>query len=1085
MKNSPFKFLSFLIGFLVLNNFTLWAAPGDLLWKMPTTANYAASSPAIGFDGTIYFGSSNGNLYAVSPEGRKKWQYHTNGQIDDSPAVGKDGNIYFGSFDNSLYALKPDGNLLWTFPTAGLIRSTPALAVDGTIVFGSYDKNLYALDPGGALKWKYQTSGEIASSPLISVDGTVYFGDRAGQVYALSLLGSLIWKYSTGDIIHWSSAAAGYDGVLYIGSFDGYLYALNPEGTLKWKFKTSGKIGSSPAIGTNGVVYVESCDSYFYAINPDGALLWKYDVNNKTFGCHPVVGSDGTVYVGSDDWNLYALNSEGTLKWKYRTGAPFWTTGATIDETGILYAVSSDGYLYALDTGTRSGVANTPWPKFHGDTRNSGSMEMVSLSSSLVKIPDVKVNEAGTAIVIMRNNGSKPVAIKGVTVSSDRFTISPGSGIVMPSDSLIFTVTFSPKTEGEQQAVIMIELDDFHEIPIYVTGNPPKAPVRVTVRLITRDTDTGELIPCRIFLIDSRGQFVIPGLSEGLNNRMFFVSPGDMSFPVLSGNYYISIARGNEYVPIHDELMKIPGNNTETFTVSRSLKRWIHMKEMGWYSCDNQVNNYDKRTPETLYTYQLAEDLNILHLICMGSYNTIYNYEYFRKGAFPFSQPFYPMTVGEEWRSYTWQNHMVIMNHSQPLSTWGNGFYDGTSPYRYSNPPAMVACDETHKYGGIVTATHPFWYDPFHQMENTSINRNLAFETPADIALGKLDGMQIYMYWGYDEWNRYVWYRLLNCGFKIPPFAGSDALLNNTVYKKVVMGALAGTVRSYAYIPDQKDRLDYDAWIKASVKGQSFVSSGAVLFFTVNGEMPGAELHLDAPNGKRVVTVTADARWIGGLEKLYFIVNGKTVEERTLSGERAVVTREITLTESSWISCRVEGAAFDDFEGDAHSGPVYVTLNNNPQRSRDDALYFAHFIDQHIALLDSANHFESVLEKDKVFSRYREAQKVYYSLADEIATNTDDEKPQQYKISPNSPNPFNGSTTITFSLPAECHVSFDIYDVLGRKIVTLENRFMPSGSHRITWKGTDDRGNPLGSDVYLYRFRAGNFIRCGKMVLMK
>ncbi|MDP2984377.1 MAG: PQQ-binding-like beta-propeller repeat protein [Candidatus Latescibacter sp.] len=1084
MKKPPLKFLGFLFAFLVVNNFTIWAAPGDLVWKMPTTGNYIASSPAISFDGTIYFGSSNGNLYAVTPDGKKKWQYHTNGPIDDSPAIDKDGNIYFGSFDNYLYALKPDGNLLWRFSTNGLIRSTPALAADGTIVFGSYDRNLYVLNPDGTLKWKYQASGEIASSPLISIDGTVYFGDRAGQVYALSPRGSLIWKYATGGIIHWSSAAAGYDGILYIGSFDEYLYAIFPDGTLKWKFKTGDKIGSSPALGDNGAIYVESCDSYFYAINPDGALLWKYAVQNKSFGCHPVVGSDGTVYVGSDDGHLYALNPEGTLKWKYRTGGSLWTTGATINETGILYTVSSDGYLYALDTGAGSGIAHTSWPKFHGDVRNSGSMETVSLSSSLIKIRDIKVNETGTSTVVMRNNSSKPVTIKGIRVSNGQFKISPESGIVMPSDSLYITITFSPKIEGEQQAFIMIELDD-REIPILAIGNPPKAPVRVTVRLITRDADTGELLPCRIFLIDSQGQFFLPGLSENLNNRMFFVSPGDMSFQVFSGAYYLSIARGNEYVPIHDELIKIPGNNTETCTISRSLKRWIHMKEMGWYSCDNQVNNYDRRTPESLYIYQLAEDLNILHLICMGSYNTVYNYEYFRKGVFPFSQPFYPMTIGEEWRSYTWQNHMVIMNHSQPLSTWGNGFYDGASPYRYSYPPAMDACDETHAYGGIVTATHPFWFEPFHRMENVGTNRNLAFETPADIALGKMDGMQIYMYWQYDEWNRYVWYRLLNCGFKIPPFAGSDALLNNTVYKKVVMGALSGTVRSYAYVPEQKDRLDYDAWIKASVNGRSFVSSGAVVFFTVNGELPGSEIHLDAPNGAKTVTVTVDARWIGGLEKLYFIVNGATVEERTLSGEKAVITKEIPLTGSSWISCRVEGSPFDDFEGDAHSGPVYVILNNKPVHSREDAMYFAHWIDQHIALLDSANHFEYGLQKEKVFSRYREAQKVFYSLADEVVTKVYDEKPEQFTISPNSPNPFNSSTTITYSLPAAYRVSFDIYDILGRKIATLENRIMPSGSHRITWNGTDDKGNALGSNVYLYQFRAGNFTRYGKMVLVK
>jgi outer membrane protein assembly factor BamB len=1074
---------------LVFSPLKIWASPGDLLWRYPAEEGYIASSPAIGLDGTIYFGSSNHNLYAVNPEGVLKWQYPTGGEIDDSPAIQVDGTIYFGSFDTYFYALAPDGKLLWRYKTGGLIRSTPALAVDGTIIFGSYDKNLYALNPDGTLRWKYQAGGEVASSPLISIDGIIYFGDKAGQVYALSPQGGLLWKYATGGEIHWSSLASGYDGTLYIGSFDGNLYAFFPNGTLKWKFNTGDKIGSSPVVGGNGAIYVESCDSFFYAINPDGSLLWKYDVKNTDYGCHPVVGIDGTIYIGSNDGFMYALDPGGVLKWRFQTGGSLLTTGATIDERGVLYCVSMDGYLYAIDTGTGSGIAHTSWPKFHGNVRNSGRMDTVSLSSCLINIRDIQVNETGTSTVIMTNNGSGPVTIRGISVSNDQFTISPETGIVMPSDSISLTITFSPKIEGEQQALILIELDN-REIPIFVSGNPPKAPVQVTVRLITRDTDTGELIPCRILLVDSKGQFVIPGSSESLD-RMFFLSSGDTSFQAFSGNFTLSIARGNEYVPIHDEMITIPDNTTETFTITRSLKRWIHMKEMGWYSCDNQVNNWDQRTPESLYIYQLAEDLNISHLIAMGMYNTVYNYEYFQKGAFAFSQPFYPMTIGEEWRSYSWQNHMVIMNHSQPLSIWGNGFYDGVSPYHFSFPHAMDACDETHTYGGIVIAAHPFFYEPFTQMDDVDTNRKLAFETPADIALGKMDGMQIYMYgqhylYGqYDEWNRYVWYRLLNCGFKIPPFAGSDALLNNTVYQKVVMGALAGTVRSYAYIPDQKDRLDYDAWIKASANGQSFVSSGAVVFFTVNGKLPGSEIHLDAPGGARTVTVTADARWIGGLEKLYFIVNGATVEEISLSGEKTVITKEIQLTESSWISCRVEGAPFDEFDGDAHSGPVYVILNNKPQRSREDAMYFARWIDQHIALLDSANHFEFGWQKETLFSRYREAQKVYYALADEDISKVQDGKPKQFTVYPNSPNPFNASTTITYSLPQECRVSIEIYDILGRKIALLENRTKPAGLHHIVWKGTDDQGNSLGSNVYLFRFKAGDFISHGKMVLLK
>ncbi|HDY87582.1 MAG TPA: hypothetical protein ENH82_05625, partial [bacterium] len=553
------------------------AAAGNLIWKMPTTGNYISSSPSIGHDGTIYFGSSNHNLYAVHPNGKKKWQYHTNGEIDDSPSISRNGTIYFGSFDTYFYALSPEGKLLWRYKTGDLIRSTPAIAVDGTIVFGSYDGYLYALNPDGTLKWKYKAGGKIASSPLISLDGNIYFGARDWNVYALTSYGELMWKYKTGGIIHWSSPAAGYDGVLYIGSFDGNLYVINPDGTLRWKYKTGGNIGSSPALGKDGTVYFESCDSYFYALSVDGTLKWKYDVQNTELGCHPVIGKDGTIYVGSDDGHFYALNPDGILKWKYETKGSLLTTGATIDDNGIIYFVSADGNFYAVDTGTNTGIADTPWPKFHRDARNSGKMELFSISPPHLIIRDVAAGETKEKILVVRNYDTEPLNIEHITVNNDRFAISPNSTVIMPSDSILITVSFSPVSMDEQQAVSILHIDS-REIPVYITGNPLSEPKQVPVRLITRDGETGELMPCRIFLEDSHGRFILPQMSESLQNKMFFVSPGDIEFFVFTGEYNMSIARGNEYIPIHNEIIRIQANEQEICTIERTLHRWIHMK---------------------------------------------------------------------------------------------------------------------------------------------------------------------------------------------------------------------------------------------------------------------------------------------------------------------------------------------------------------------------------------------------------------------------------------------------------------------------------------------------------------------------
>jgi outer membrane protein assembly factor BamB len=120
------------------------ANAGTLKWKF-TTGDGVFSSPALGADGTIYFGSDDHNLYALNPDGTSKWKFTSTNAINSSPALGADGTIYFGSDDNNLYALNPAGTLKWKFTTGDGVVSSPALGADGTIYFGSLDHNLYAL----------------------------------------------------------------------------------------------------------------------------------------------------------------------------------------------------------------------------------------------------------------------------------------------------------------------------------------------------------------------------------------------------------------------------------------------------------------------------------------------------------------------------------------------------------------------------------------------------------------------------------------------------------------------------------------------------------------------------------------------------------------------------------------------------------------------------------------------------------------------------------------------------------------------------------------------------------------------------
>jgi outer membrane protein assembly factor BamB len=367
------------------NVLSQWSSPHDITIRPPDTLRkwrfqlkadsegiHLYSSPAIGPDGTIYVGSSDSALYAVNPDGTLKWRYLTGGDVRSSPAIGSDGTVYFGSEDSYLYALNPDGTLKWSYLTAGDIGSSPAVAADGTIYVGSNDNRLHAVNSDGTLKWSYLTGSLVSSSPAIAADGTVYFGSYDDFLYALNPDSTLKWRYDVNGNAQ-SSPAIAADGTVYVGLEDRKfpsLYALNPDGTLKWQYETGGRVRSSTAIGHDGTVYVGSESKLygFQALNPDGTIKWRYGTG-KYVQSSPAIANDGTVYFGSDDNYLYALNPDSTLKWRYETGANI-ESSPTIGPDGTVYFTSDDGYLYALK-GT-SPLADSPWPKFHHDLRNTG-----------------------------------------------------------------------------------------------------------------------------------------------------------------------------------------------------------------------------------------------------------------------------------------------------------------------------------------------------------------------------------------------------------------------------------------------------------------------------------------------------------------------------------------------------------------------------------------------------------------------------------------------------------------------------------------------------------------------------------------
>jgi len=90
-----------------------------------------------------------------------------------------------------------------------------------------------------------------------------------------------------------------------------------------------------------------------------------------------------------------------------------------------------------------------------------------------------------------------------------------------------------------------------------------------------------------------------------------------------------------------------------------------------------------------------------------------------------------------------------------------------------------------------------------------------------------------------------------------------------------------------------------------------------------------------------------------------------------------------------------------------------------------------------------------------------------------------------FELLPNYPNPFNPSTNICFVLRQRCQLKITIYDLQGRLVKTLTNRWMEPGFHQIPWKGKDKNGHPVGSGIYFYQLINQQASGQGKMVLIR
>jgi outer membrane protein assembly factor BamB len=310
-------------------------------------------SALIDTNGLMYFGTmgADGSLYALYPNGTRKWKFTTLDLIWGTPAISEEGIIYFTTWGtyHYFYALNlDDGTEEWSIKIEGATVSSPSIAEDGTLYFGDNDNIIYAINPDGTEKWRYTTGDIVMGSPAIGQDGTIYIGSCDYYFYALNPNGTLRWRFETGGEIK-GSASIALDGTIYIPSLGGYFYALYPNGTMKWKASTGGIVASAGvALAQDGTIYVGT--EILRAYYPDGTLKWSVDVQGDIYGTVPAVSADGTIYVSAGNC-LVAVNPDGTEKWRTALSDEQIRSSPSIGPDDRVYVgstYSEYGYLYAI-----------------------------------------------------------------------------------------------------------------------------------------------------------------------------------------------------------------------------------------------------------------------------------------------------------------------------------------------------------------------------------------------------------------------------------------------------------------------------------------------------------------------------------------------------------------------------------------------------------------------------------------------------------------------------------------------------------------------------------------------------------------
>jgi len=454
----------------------------------------------------------------------------------------------------------------------------------------------------------------------------------------------------------------------------------------------------------------------------------------------------------------------------------------------------------------------------------------------------------------------------------------------------------------------MLRLSD---IKITLDEGPAGRGQKGTLKLRIIDDTTGEVTPARVGIYDEKQRFKPPASESNavpinyfyrtinmyncrndttwpIKNTYSFWIYGRYECALPAGRYRLIVRKGIEYYLVN-EWLSIEAGKTLEHTVK--LKRWADMSKKGWYSGDCHV--HIGRTPEqdpAILAQCEGEDLNVSNLAQVGDIEatSFLQYAFGEKGKYRKGK--YVLVPAEEDPRTPHRGHSLLLNIKKMIR-------DDETYYLYHK-----AYQEAHRQGGLVGYAHVGYAQGSRAF---FVERGMALDMP----FGIIDFAELLQA---NRIDHRVFYEFLNLGYKLVPTAGSDFPYIDP----------PGLVRNYVHIDGAYSD---QAWFDGLKKGRTFVTSGPMLDFTVNGTSMGGELRIGA--GEKLV-INASARInpiIGTLKELQFIVQGEPVlTRRCTEGKKDIIfTHTMSADYSMWMAIKVvcEGKLL------AHTAPIYVIVD--------------------------------------------------------------------------------------------------------------------------------------------------------------